>query len=366
MSHEFIPEIIYFDTQPLHSCHWPHVSSSIQSLVKAIRPHGIKLRIPIAVENELENHFTRDIQEYRSSVENVNKKLTRIGIAAVPLPDGSDLLSKYRALVASAKERLQIESVNLPHRSIGEFFKDAILGAPPFRQTHDRGFKDAVILHSILEDLETSSARVGVLVTANDRDFGSPVRFVKDYKRLVILKDTNTVIQSIEMSSVAAFLNRSALTVADLERSPEFDYVDLPNFISSRGADPGSTASHRNPYEPGEIIDLSCNMGSSGFGPAQIGDQHWACAWYAGAVEYYGDSVAMPAQTGEVTGRFKCEGIIDGYRDNPLVSNDLLFRVSLVGEGGVTLTVEREPDGLMNSRRIEYLFDKLKLTQLSR
>jgi len=367
MSNDFTPEIVYFDSQPLHGCHWPQLSKSLQLLLHVTRLRGITLRVPLAVDGELEKQFIDDISKQAQAVGACNQLIETIGCAPLDLPHIQELLPKYRAAVASAKRTLQIEPVPLPRRSIEDFLNDAIYRYSPFRKDSDRGFKDAVIFQSIREDLKASHAKVGVLITA-DSDYGGDQHPVGEDKTLLIVKDMNSLITSLEAKPVVVFPRRSSLLVAKYQGSPQFDFMDGDNYMSSRGADFAYFAAHAHtPCEPGTMIDLSGGLSGSflGSGPAQIRDQRWNRAFYAGRLRLRGDAVDSSAQMGELKGAFTCAGEIQAYRSNPLVSYDKLFRVSVAGEGTVTVALKSlGADQPIFAGRIEYVFEKVNLTPL--
>jgi hypothetical protein len=131
------------------------------------------------VEVELEERWKRDFRKLLGSAGAEVEKLKRFATtfdseaACARFPTEGNALTTYREQVAAAKSRLLIETTPLVAPSVEKLFGLASRYHPPFVET-DRGFKDAVILFSVLEDLKLQpEPKSGMLISA-DRIFQDP------------------------------------------------------------------------------------------------------------------------------------------------------------------------------------------------
>lgn len=167
---------LYLDSEPLRSSRWPNVSKELSNLLRLARRLEISLHLPLAVEMELEAQYARDLRKYRQVVEvDLTAHLRRAGIEeAFRLRTEEEVLAAFRVTTDAARRSEGLRSVPLSTRPVTEYFELLLRRDPPFSQD-GRGFGDALILLSVLDDLRAVPVAdgalqpAGVIITADRR-----------------------------------------------------------------------------------------------------------------------------------------------------------------------------------------------------
>lgn len=132
--------------------------------------------MPQAVLDEFEHQWHRNVQEQISALGSARGGFTKV---CAPIPcevtvnhsSVSDLLDAFRELNSRAVASYGVQLVDFTQRPIREIFGYSSRYLRPFvAKGEGKGFKDAVILLSILDHLRANGDLAGVLVT-NDGDF---------------------------------------------------------------------------------------------------------------------------------------------------------------------------------------------------
>jgi hypothetical protein len=167
---------IYFDTNVLRAQRWPDPLPELQNVLMLSRWWNISRCLPQAVLDEFEYHWLRNVQDQISALGSARGGLTK---ACSPIPcdvtvdhvTTAELRKSFRDMNVNAIAEYGVQVVEFTQRSIREIFGYSAQYARPFAPKGEgKGFKDAVILLSILDYLRQHAELTAVLVT-NDGDF---------------------------------------------------------------------------------------------------------------------------------------------------------------------------------------------------
>jgi len=179
------PNAIYFDTNPILGAGWPNPSAQMLQVIAQTEKLGFVLALPEVVNKELERHRIRELIDERrkanSQIEAVNKKAYSLAHydKLAPLPTDAELQIGLRKLAADFTKRFRL--VPQTGRPLSQFIDLAIAHAATFGEG-GRGFQDAVILFSVLDDMKAHGFAAAALVS-EDKSFQSAgfVQVLKDY-----------------------------------------------------------------------------------------------------------------------------------------------------------------------------------------
>lgn len=143
---------LVFDASALISENFPEISSSFRQLIEIADLLKINLYIPEIVVKELEQKFIDDTETSINKIEREHKKLKKI------VQDKFDLsVPKLRDIQVAYTEKVQylIEShkliiIPIPSINAVELIDRAVKRIPPF-EGEDKGFRDAMIIESVIE-----------------------------------------------------------------------------------------------------------------------------------------------------------------------------------------------------------------------
>ncbi len=167
----FKPEAIYFDTNPLLGAGWPTPSAQLLEVMSQAEKLGFPLCLPEVVNQELEGHWIREVVEERGrandQIASLNKKARSVvNFTRLPaLPANHELRADLRNLVSDFNQRFRI--VPTTTRPLAEFVSLAINRGATFKD-EGRGFQDAVILCSAVDDMTANGFAAAILVTRDD------------------------------------------------------------------------------------------------------------------------------------------------------------------------------------------------------
>jgi hypothetical protein len=168
--------VLYFDSNILLANHWPQPLPTLANTFELARWWNISACLPAPVLEEVENHWLRELHDsvtvLRSARGKVLKAARPVEVAVSDVGvDIRILHENYQEMAANAIETLGVSVVEFTRRSAEEIFGHATRYRRPFAaKSEGKGFQDAVILLSILDNLNQHPDLSAVFVT-NDRDF---------------------------------------------------------------------------------------------------------------------------------------------------------------------------------------------------
>jgi hypothetical protein len=177
-------DAIYFDTNILLGTGWPNPSVVFHNVCILAINWGIPTFIPQPVIKEAEEHWLRGVREEMSRVNSAVKDLQRKAAPAlcdakVEFPSVETLRGQYTDRRDEAIARYHLTISPYTQCSIEEVFHHATKYVMPFEYDKEgKGFQDAVILLSILDDLDKTPDARAVLVT---KDNGFKKSSCKDF-----------------------------------------------------------------------------------------------------------------------------------------------------------------------------------------
>lgn len=167
---------LYFDTNVLLANRWPEPAPVLHNVLTFARWWDIDRCFPAPVLDEAEFHWLRKFQDAADAFGSARNGFVK---AAAPLTAEvrldhtpvAELHGLFRTAAEKAITNLAISRIDYTTISLQEMFLFAARYVRPFAAKGEgKGFKDVVILLSIIEHLQLNPGKHGVLIT-NDGDF---------------------------------------------------------------------------------------------------------------------------------------------------------------------------------------------------
>lgn len=164
---------IVFETSILVSENFPDISIDLKQFFETANILKLDLYIPKIVLRELEQLY---IENVFKQINQINKSYKELKPYAqeqifIKLPDVDYLISVYEKNVMGLLEKYNIKVIEIPSLITNDLIEKAIKYIPPFKKD-DKGFKDALILESIL--LHASNNRLNsIILVSGDKIFNS-------------------------------------------------------------------------------------------------------------------------------------------------------------------------------------------------
>lgn len=251
---------IYFDTEPLTQSQWPKVSTSLENAFKLAALFDVELCIPQAVLDERQAQWFRTAVKKYQALVTAHKALAQwckefCEVPAISPPNAGEIKRAYLTQTGDVLKRYRITTVPTTSRSAAELYKHALDGVPPFAEK-GTGFKDAVILVSILDHLAANPIGKPAIVLTKDTDFDERAlsklagNLELDLKIYRSVDEVNTVLdvaldkviqerwrRDRERAQVALEGQADAITafIADAVPFTEYDFGPLARILEIRG-----------------------------------------------------------------------------------------------------------------------------------
>jgi len=171
---------IYLETSFLRQIGWPGPSQAIDRLVEMASVFKVTLLLPEPVEIELEENWIREIREARWKLQKqlagFSRSISAVGMSTIvlPLPGDEEAMASYRTRVREIKEKWPLGSVPFTRQDVRKFFEMAAKRELPFEEK-DKGFRDVVILYSVIDHLRETPAVIAVLAAQDSVFSGEEV-----------------------------------------------------------------------------------------------------------------------------------------------------------------------------------------------
>jgi hypothetical protein len=237
----FQPQAIYFDTNALRGARWPKGNAQLLQVVQYAEWLGIRLCLPEVVRQELEGHWIRKV---RNQWQNTNSQIATLSGMVKPLRDFSklpdpptreELLQKFRDASVGLTEKMIL--VSFTRKPLSDFVSMAIFREAAFNDS-GRGFRDSVILCSVLEHMVASKSATGVLVS-EDEDFqnaGVAQLTVSSKVELRILKtldDIESLLKQSRNVAIRKYVEQEQRQLMDAltQRMPDLEKYLVENLV---------------------------------------------------------------------------------------------------------------------------------------
>lgn len=143
---------VVFDTEALFSENFPEMSASFRKLIELAGKLNIRLYIPEIVIRELEQKFIDGTEKSINGINSEYQKLKKIVQQKIDLsiPNLEVLKEVYVTEVQNLIKNNKLIIIPIPPANIGALIDKAVKRVPPF-EGKDKGFRDAMIIESIIE-----------------------------------------------------------------------------------------------------------------------------------------------------------------------------------------------------------------------
>lgn len=189
----------YFDTNILQQL--IHGSSNVDFVKLRDSQKGQRnFFAPQVVYNELLQH---QVKEAREQINLISSASRRLGRVLVRDPIQYERIEDLEEIVGKAVQQFfevtQIDIIPTPEIPLATLLDMAVRKEPPFEEKKEKGFRDAVIMFTILGHMETKSFKLGTLIT-NDGIFTDAVignRFTDKGLNLTVAKTISEANQQL-------------------------------------------------------------------------------------------------------------------------------------------------------------------------
>lgn len=166
---------IYLDTQPLTQSQWPRISTGLENVFKLAHLLGVEVCIPQPVLDERRAQWQHDLDKHVGQLKSVRGEIAQLckDLCEVPEPpglDGKAVQAAYQKRVQELLEKYKIVIAPTTSRSTEVLYQLALARVPPFADK-GTGFKDAVILFSVIEHLDRCPLEKAAILVTKDGDF---------------------------------------------------------------------------------------------------------------------------------------------------------------------------------------------------
>lgn len=229
---------VYFDSSVLRAENWPYLSSKLERLLGLADALEVRVLLPLAVERELENNWFRALRKKRDEIMGRVQAFNTYGAKIVSLLGVSglqkeeEILPAYRRLIGELKSKWKIKTIPFTSRSTEAIFNDAIRRIAPF-QHEGKGFQDAVIWYSVIDDLAKRPGQMGAFVS-QDEDFREEPLMesaAASGARIKLYKSVDEVAQVIQERIVETFKQVWEKDQQEALQSLEARLLDIQKFV---------------------------------------------------------------------------------------------------------------------------------------
>lgn len=155
------------------------------------------LFVPSVVVKELTHHWIQDVYEEIENLDKASRNLGHMLARTVNYEHPQDVERDVDKLVAEFLNSTEIEVIQIPNIPVESLVDMAVKKEAPFEEKKEKGFRDAVIMFTILDHMETNQISNATLISA-DRIFSHEAvlkRFESKGFRLSVAK---TVVEAKE------------------------------------------------------------------------------------------------------------------------------------------------------------------------
>lgn len=243
---------VYLDTEPLRGAAWPMLRAVATTLITLAHDVGLIVCLPEPVEAELAAQFMRDLAAINDKitsnwrgVEGLFRRVNAVPEGAPHRPTAGDARAAYeRAVIATCRAH-GLERIARSERPLGDYFDLALAQSPPF-DADGRGFKDSVVLMSVIDDLCRREIQRGLLVT-RDKDFQGIEALVERRGVQLIVRNVDEAVSILRRrlnaadQATYAAAERQALALAQQELSGIVTFIsdnlEVPSTVLAEPAE---------------------------------------------------------------------------------------------------------------------------------
>jgi len=143
---------IVFDSSALISENFPDLSAAFRQLVEIAKILKMNLYVPEIVMKELEQKFFDNTEDSFNTIRKSHRKLKKFvqEKVLISLPETTDIKLEYVKEIENLKTINNLIIIPIPSLKAKELIERAVQRIPPFER-NDKGFRDAMIIESIME-----------------------------------------------------------------------------------------------------------------------------------------------------------------------------------------------------------------------
>ena len=155
------------------------------------------LFVPSVVVKELTHHWIQDVHEEIESLDKASRNLGHMLARTVTYEQPQDVEGNVHRLVTEFLNSAEIEVIQIPNIPVESLVDMAVKKEAPFEEKREKGFRDAVIMFTILDHMERNQISNATLISA-DRIFNHEAVFKRFENRGFRLSVAKTVVEAKE------------------------------------------------------------------------------------------------------------------------------------------------------------------------
>ncbi len=191
---------VYFDTNILVALPLAEASSDFLNLRDLCKPYGTNLIMPETVLKEYVYHnqdmVYKNISDIEKALKIIEGRISSKIAFSLPKKDKKEFLKETEEIIQKKVADLGIEVIDRPTITLDKLEDMALKKVPPFETEGRKGFRDTIILLSILEHAKKTPGSLNIFITNDGIFYSSEVELmIKSYN--VQLKITESISQAI-------------------------------------------------------------------------------------------------------------------------------------------------------------------------
>jgi hypothetical protein len=195
-----ISEALYFDTNALRQLSHGVENVEFLGLREFAEKLGIKIFAPEVVILEWIAYWKKETSAELNKLKSASKRLARLLQENIKYEEPNDAPNKIEQMMKIYIEEAGIQTIPIPVIALDELIKMSINKEPPFEEKSEKGFRDTIILFTILKHLEENEISSAIFITSDSifTHYGITERFKKVGKSLSIAKNVTEARESLE------------------------------------------------------------------------------------------------------------------------------------------------------------------------
>jgi len=224
------PKCIYFDTNIIRKIGITNHGTPFMELKELTEMLKIPIVLPDCVWMEWLNDFNKKIiKEEEQTKYNLRDFELLLGLKQKEFMLPDDYADKLIITIREKLKAMDIVVVATPENiSLKDLVAMAAFKIKPFEEKHEKGFRDTIILYTILEDMKNRKIKDGLYVTSdNVYSHEDVLKIIEKYR--VNLK----IVSSLEEASIHI---KNAVT-KDVKKSIELKKQKLMDFVETKSTE---------------------------------------------------------------------------------------------------------------------------------
>lgn len=166
-------QAIYIDTNILIRLNYGDASVDFFELRGLLEGNSVSMYVPETVVKEFIQYRIRDAQSQVDKIKTASTKLARLlGRSPSAFETPNDLTETIKGMVNEFIQAVGLEIIKTPDISLETLIDMAVQKEPPFEEKGEKGFRDSVIVFTIIDHMKNNDFSTAIFVS-NDKIFSN-------------------------------------------------------------------------------------------------------------------------------------------------------------------------------------------------